>query len=136
MDPYYWSIALKFLNSDKLGKQYQNDISVGDVHNGRIYHFDLNEDRKGLVLEGPLDDKVADDDDENEDIVFGEGFGSVSGLEVGPDGYLYVVSIGLGGIYRIVPGEGNGNGIITVPTEDVDNNIGTAEDDASDDEEG
>jgi glucose/arabinose dehydrogenase len=128
--------ALKFLNSDKLGMQYQNDIFIGDVHNGRIYHFDLNEARTGLALQEPLDDKVADDDGETEDIVFGEGFGSISDLEVGPDGYLYVVSIGLGGIYRIVPGEGNGNGIIAVPTEDVDNNIGTAEDDASDDEEG
>jgi glucose/arabinose dehydrogenase len=128
--------ALKFLNSDKLGMQYQNDIFIGDVHNGRIYHFDLNEARTGLALQEPLDDKVADNDGETEDIVFGEGFGSISDLEVGPDGYLYVVSIGLGGIYRIVPGEGNGNGIIAVPTEDVDNNIGTAEDDASDDEEG
>ena len=128
--------ALKFLNSDKLGMQYQNDIFIGDVHNGRIYHFDLNEARTGLVLQEPLDDKVADDDGETEDIVFGEGFGSISDLEVGPDGYLYVVSIGLGGIYRIVPGGANGNGIIAVPTEDVDNNIGTAEDDASDDEEG
>jgi glucose/arabinose dehydrogenase len=128
--------ALKFLNSDKLGKQYQNDIFVGDVHNGRIYHFDLNEARTGLVLQEPLDDKVADDDDENEDIVFGEGFGSISDLEVGPDGYLYVVSIGLGGIYRIVPGAANGNGGVPVPTEDIDSNIGTAEDDASDDEEG
>ena len=128
--------ALKFLNSDKLGMQYQNDIFIGDVSNGRIYHFDLNEARTGLVLQEPLDDKVVDDDGENEDIVFGEGFGSISDLEVGPDGYLYVVSIALGGIYRIVPGEGNGNGIIAVPTEDVDNNIGTAENDASDDEEG
>ena len=128
--------ALKFLNSDKLGMQYQNDIFIGDVHNGRIYHFDLNEARTELILEEPLDDKVADDDGETEDIVFGEGFGSISDLEVGPDGYLYVVSIGLGGIYRIVPGEGNGTGIIAVPPEDVDNNIGTAEDDASDDEEG
>src|SRR5918996_1107771 len=107
--------ALKFLNSDKLGIQYVNDMFVGDVHNGRIYHFDLNEDRTGLVLEGPLDDKVADDDGENEDIVFGEGFGSISDLEIGPDGYLYIVSIGLGGIYRIVGGGGaNGNDGVTV----------------------
>ena len=43
----------------------------------------------------------------------------------------------LEGIYRIVPGEGNDNGgVIAVPTEDVGNNIGTAEDDTSDDEEG
>jgi glucose/arabinose dehydrogenase len=125
--------ALKFLNSDKLGMQYVNDMFVGDVHNGRIYHFDLNEARAGLVLQEPLDEKVADDDGENEEIVFGEGFGSISDLEVGPDGYLYVVSIGLGGIYRIVPGGGNSsNGL----AEDIDNNniIGTAEDDTNDDE--
>jgi aldose sugar dehydrogenase len=128
--------ALKFLNSDKLGKQYQNDIFVGDVHNGRIYHFELNEARTGLVLEEPLDDKVADDDSETEDIVFGEGFGSISDVEVGPDGYLYVVSIGLGGIYRIVPGGGIGNDGLAVPAEDIVGNIGTAEDDTSDDEEG
>ena len=128
--------ALKFLNSDKLGKQYQSDIFVGDVHNGRIYHFDLNEARTELVLQEPLDDKVADDDSETEDIVFGEGFGSISDLEVGPDGYLYVVSIGLGGIYRIVPGEVNGNDGVAVAAEDTDSNIGTAEDDISDDEEG
>jgi glucose/arabinose dehydrogenase len=128
--------ALKFLNSDKLGMQYQNDIFIGDVHNGRIYHFDLNEARTGLVLEGPLDDKVADDDSENEDIVFGEGFGSISDLEIGPDGYLYVVSIGLGGIYRIVPGGGaNGNDGVTVAAEDINSNIRTAEDGISDDEE-
>jgi len=128
--------ALKFFNSDKLGKQYQNDIFVGDVHNGRIYHFDLNEARTGLVLQEPLDDKVADDDGENEDIIFGQGFGSISDLEVGPDGYLYVVSIGLGGIYRIVPGATNGNGGVAVPAEDIDNNIiGTAEDDINDDDD-
>ena len=126
--------ALKFLNSDKLGKQYQNDIFVGDVHNGRIYHFDLNEARTGLLLEGPLDDKVADDEGENDGIVFGEGFGSISDLEVGPDGYLYVVSIGLGGIYRIVPGGANGNDGLA---EDIDNDniIGTAEDDTNDDDD-
>jgi aldose sugar dehydrogenase len=127
--------AAKFLNSDKLGTQYQNDIFIGDVHNGIIYHFDLNEARTGLVLEEPLADKVADDDGENEDIIFGEGFGSISDLEVGPDGYLYVVSIALGSIYRIVPGGANGNGGVAIPTEDIDSNIGTAEDDTSDDEE-
>jgi aldose sugar dehydrogenase len=35
--------------------------------------------------------------------VFGEGFAGISDLEVGPDGYLYVVSLGQGRIFRIVP---------------------------------
>jgi aldose sugar dehydrogenase len=96
--------AAKFLVSDKLGTQYENDLFVGDVHNGRIYHFDLNEDRTELVLEGPLADKIIDTPtiEEFSNIIFGEDFGGITDLEIGPDGYLYVVSIGQGAIYRIV----------------------------------
>jgi glucose/arabinose dehydrogenase len=94
--------AIKFLNSNKLGIQYENDIFVGDIDKGHIYHFDLNEDRTELVLEGPLADKVADTDDENEGIVFGQGFGAITDIEIGPDGYLYIVGF-QGTIYRIVP---------------------------------
>jgi aldose sugar dehydrogenase len=101
--------ALKFLNSDKLGTQYVNDMFVGDVHFGNIYHFDLTEARTELILGGLLIDKVADSDSELEEsadgggIVFGKGFGGITDLEVGPDGYLYVVSIGHGAVYRILP---------------------------------
>ena len=109
-DPEYeWTVtlgptAVKFLNSDKLGAEYVNDVFVSDVVTGRIYHFDLNEDRTELVLEGPLADKVAETRDTGiEDIVFAEGFGGITDLEVGPDGYLYVVSLGHGSIYRILP---------------------------------
>ena len=94
--------AVKFLNSDKLGIQYVNDMFVGDVHNGLIYHFDLNEYRTDLILEGPLADKIANTPEEMQETIFGKGFGGITDLEVGPDGYLYVVSIGQGAIYRIV----------------------------------
>src|SRR5215216_1672568 len=97
--------AVKFLNSDKLGAEYVNDMFVTDIVTGRIYHFDLNEKRTELVLEGPLADKVAETRATGiEDVVFAEGFGGISDLEVGPDGYLYVVSLGHGSIYRILPG--------------------------------
>jgi aldose sugar dehydrogenase len=95
--------GIKFLNSDKLGTQYQNDIFVGDFHNGNLYHFKLNKDRTGLALDGALADNIANDDTELSTAIFGNEFGSISDLEVGPDGYLYIVSIGLGAIYRIVP---------------------------------
>ena len=94
--------AIKFLNSDRLGKQYENDIFVGDIDKGNLYHFDLNDDRTELILEEPLVDKLADSDDENEGIIFGQGFGAITDIEVGPDGYLYVVGF-QGTIYRIVP---------------------------------
>src|ERR671915_128474 len=109
-DPEFeWTVtlgptAVKFLNSDKLGAEYVNDMFVSDVVTGRIYHFDLNEDRTELILEGTLADKVAETRDTGiEDIVFAEGFGGITDLEVGPDGYLYIVSLGHGAIYRILP---------------------------------
>jgi glucose/arabinose dehydrogenase len=100
--------ALIFLHSDRLGEQYQNDIFVGSIVTGNIYHFGLSEDRTQLVLTGELEDKIAETRETGaEDIVFGEGFAGVSDLEVGPDGYLYVVSLGQGKIFRIVPGDGD-----------------------------
>lgn len=98
--------AVKFLNSDKLGAQYQNDMFVGDVHNGRLYHFDLNSERTGLELPEILSDKIIETPTSPglEDIIFGQGFAGITDVEVGPDGYLYVVSIGQGSIFRIVPG--------------------------------
>jgi glucose/arabinose dehydrogenase len=97
--------AVKFLNSDKLGAEYGNDMFVGDIVNGRIYHFELNQDRIELILDGLLADKVAATESvtELEQIIFAEDFGGITDLEVGPDGYLYVVSLGHGAIYRILP---------------------------------
>ena len=102
-DPeFVWSssvglTALKFLNSNKYGQEYQNDMFVGDFHNGNIYSFGLNEDRTQLELEGELQDKIADNLDEIQDAVFGEGFGGITDMEVGPDGFLYVLSLHRGG---------------------------------------
>ena len=100
--------AIIFLNSDRLGQQYQNDMFVGSIVTGNIYHFDLNEDRTQLVLTGELEDKIAETRETGaEDIVFGEGFAGISDLEVGPDGYLYIDSLGQGKIFRIVPAVGD-----------------------------
>ena len=86
--------AIKFLNSDKLGKQYQNDMFVADLHGGNIYHFKLNQNRTSLILNGSLADKVVNSMDELERIKFVEGMGSITYLQVNPhDGYIYVVSV-------------------------------------------
>ena len=95
--------AIKFLDSDKFGSEYRNDLFVSDIKNGNVYHFDLNPDRKSLVLDGPLSDKIANTPVELDDVKFAEGFSGISDLEVGPDGYLYVLAYGKGTIYRIVP---------------------------------
>ena len=97
--------SLIFLNSDKLGTEYRNDMFVSDVHNGRIYHFRLNSDRTELVMPNSAESKLLTSlfaPDMNE-ILFGHGFGGITDLTVSPDGYLYVVSIGQGKIFRILP---------------------------------
>jgi aldose sugar dehydrogenase len=96
--------AIKFFNSDKLGKQYENDIFVSDIDNGNIYHFKLNQQRDGLLLGGSLADNVAYTPKDSQQVVFATGFGGITDLQVGPgDGYLYVLSYTGGTIYRIVP---------------------------------
>jgi len=49
--------ALRFLNSDKLGEQYENDIFIRNVNDQSIYHFDLINDRRQLLLNGNLTHK-------------------------------------------------------------------------------
>jgi aldose sugar dehydrogenase len=95
--------ALKFLNSAKLGSQYQNDMFVGEIKNGNLYHFKLNQDRTGLVLNGTLSNKISNKPQDSQPIIFASGFdGGITDLQVGPDGYLYVAAFA-GSIYRIVP---------------------------------
>jgi len=95
--------ALKFLNSSKLGKQYQNDLFVGDYNNGNLYHFKLSQDRTALVLNGTLANKIAYTPEDSQPVIFGRGFdGGITDLQVGPDGYLYVLTFA-GAIYKIVP---------------------------------
>ena len=89
-----------FFHSDRLGKQYENDLFVGDFVNGMIFDFDLNEDRMQLSFDnkGPLKDKLADDAPELEEVIFGYGFGGITDIKIGSyDGYMYVLSLDRGG---------------------------------------
>ena len=92
--------SIKFMDSDKLGIEYQNDMFVGDLNNGNLYHFDLSEDRNQLLLDAPLRDKIANNQDELHEVILGRGFNGITDIEVGPDGYLYVLSYA-GEIFRI-----------------------------------
>jgi glucose/arabinose dehydrogenase len=110
-DPeFIWNItvgvtALKFLDSDMLGKEYENDLFVGDYSHGRIYHFDLDSDRTKLAINGSVANNIASTSEgkEIQQIIFGEGFDAITDLEVGPDGYLYVVSHKGGKVFKVVP---------------------------------
>jgi len=101
---------IEFLNSTNLGSKYRNNIFVGDINNGNLYYFKVNDSRTGLAFDQTLyssDDKltdvVADDTNEYSAITFGTNFGRITDIETGPDGLLYVLSYGEGKIYRIMP---------------------------------
>jgi glucose/arabinose dehydrogenase len=98
--------TIAFLDSNKLGKQYENDMFVGTVKD-KLLHFGLEgTNRTDLVLDGALDDKVADTLEDMEDVTFAEGLGIITDIKVGPDGYLYIVSGARtpeGKIYRVLP---------------------------------
>jgi glucose/arabinose dehydrogenase len=95
--------ALEFLTSSELGEEYENDMFVGDISNGTIYRFDLTENRSALALEGTLADTIADTPEEAENAVFGTGFGGITDIKTGPDGYLYILSFVDGALFRVAP---------------------------------
>lgn len=94
---------IEFLNSTKLGDKYAYNVFVGDINNGNLYFFMVNENRTGLDLGNPgLEDLVADNNAEAQAVMLGTNFGGITDIETGPDGYLYILSFS-GNLYRIVP---------------------------------
>ena len=87
--------ALKFLKSDKYEIQFQNDLFVSDFEHGNIYHFDLNQNRTQLLMSNgsSFTDKIAQDTNKVEDIIFTKSAGGITDMELGPDGYLYILSL-------------------------------------------
>ncbi len=84
--------AIKFFTSENFGEDYKNDIFVSDANTGSIYHFDLDQERTHLKLSGLLSDKIANNYDELNNVIFAGGFARITDMEVGPDGNLYVLS--------------------------------------------
>lgn len=98
--------AIEFLNSTVLGDNYSNNLFVGDFNFGNLYRFILNEQRDGLDLEEfgmGLADNVVNSDEELSAITFGSGFGGITDIKTGPDGFIYILSFSEGAIYRIGP---------------------------------
>jgi aldose sugar dehydrogenase len=83
---------------------------VGDYLNGNLYHFKLNKNRNGLDLHGPLADTIVSNPTEMQGVILGHGFGRITDIKTGPDGYLYILSVSRaaaagkeGTIFRISP---------------------------------
>ena len=95
--------AITFMSSPGLGADYTNDLFVGDINNGHLYRFRVNAARNGFDFAAPglSSDLVADNNTELQEVILGTGFGGITDLKVGPDGLLYVLSLGLGKIFVI-----------------------------------
>jgi glucose/arabinose dehydrogenase len=107
-DPIFeWSDSigvtdLVFVASDKLGKEYEGNLFVGDINSGYLYRFILNQTRTGLLLNGSLSDGGAYNNLENIEAVFARIEGGITDLDIGPDGLVYIVSHD-GKILRLEP---------------------------------
>lgn len=94
--------AVTFLGTQALIPRLHDRIVVGDTNTGSLYLFHpRGRRRERLRLPRPLRDTVADDEAERRRTVWGEGFGIVTELRVGPDGALYVADFIGGTIWRI-----------------------------------
>jgi aldose sugar dehydrogenase len=94
---------IEFLHSARLGDKYANNVFVGDFNNGNLYFFTVNDDRTGLELDiAGLEDLVADSQQELSAVTLATGFGGITDVETGPDGYLYILTFA-GDLYRVVP---------------------------------
>ena len=99
---------IEFFNSSRLGAKYENNVFVGDINNGNLYFFKVNQERDGLQLNSSigLADLVADPVGDNplgeaSPFIIGEKFGRITDIETGPDGNLYLLTYLDGKIYRI-----------------------------------
>ena len=99
--------SIHFIQSP-LFQEYHNSVFVGDFNNGILNKFILNENRDGFLFQDDmLDDLVFNVNDKLSETIFGTGFGGITDIKEGPDGLIYVVSIGYEKIYRIIPSSQN-----------------------------
>jgi hypothetical protein len=85
-----------------LGESYTNNLFAGDFNFGNLFKFVLNEQRDGLYIEEfeeGLADKVVNNEEELSAITFGSGFGMISDIKTGSDGFVCILSYSEGAIY-------------------------------------
>ncbi len=83
---------------------YDNSLFVGDCNTGNLYKFELNDDRNGFEFSSSfLQDNMVNKNETMDEIIIGTGFGCVTDIERGPDGFLYVVSLSEATVFRILP---------------------------------
>lgn len=103
--------AIGFVRGRALGPQFEGDLFVGGarpfLEGGHLFHFNLTGNRRKIGVDDPrLEDRVADnlckyDLTESESLLIGRNFGTVTDLQTGPNGNMFVVSIDTGSVFEI-----------------------------------
>ena len=95
--------SIHFIQSP-LFPEYENSVLIGSFGGGILYKFELNENRDGFRFDdNNLKDLVLNKEDSPSEIIFGTGFAGITDIKEGPDGSIYIVTIGDGKIFRISP---------------------------------
>ena len=95
--------SIHFMQSP-LFPDYENSVLIGSFVGGIMYKFELNENRNGFIFDDDnLKDLVLNKADNPSEIIFGTGFAGITDIKEGPDGAIYIVTIGDGKIFRILP---------------------------------
>ena len=95
--------AVLFPFATTWGPSYNSQVLVGDNNNGNIYAFPLNATRTGLdvpALPPNLQDLVAQNQTEANQLRIGQGFGAITDMRKGPDDHIYIVDV-FGRVFRI-----------------------------------
>jgi glucose/arabinose dehydrogenase len=95
--------SICFLRSARFDGGTRDQVVVGETNNGQLYFFEMKSNRDDFILSGALADRVADSITERNMSRWGTGWGVVTDLKIGPDGYLYVCSLFAGRVYRVRP---------------------------------
>ena len=103
--------GIGFVRGRGLGPQYEGDLFMGGarpfLEGGHLFHFNLTGNRRKIGVDDPrLEDRVADnlckfDLTESESLLIGRNFGTVTDIQTGPNGNLFVVSINTGSVFEI-----------------------------------
>jgi glucose/arabinose dehydrogenase len=91
--------ALGFLHGSRLGAGYDDALIFGEANSPNLWLLRLNATRDGFVLTGDLSDGVLDPGDTL--VPLGTGFGTITDIQIGPDGAVYLAALGDDTIYRI-----------------------------------
>lgn len=107
--------AIEFINSTKF-VNFKDYVLVADCYGygtGHIFMFKLNSNRDGFVFtDSHLQDLIVNQkktedgkliSESMEEIIISSGMGCVSDMEFGPDGYLYIVELFNGKIFKLMP---------------------------------